>query len=139
MATTIRLQRTGKLNQPSYRLAVFDVHTRRQGRAIEFIGLYDPRNKDAKQQLSVNVERAIHWQKQGAILTETVQSLFKKTGAIWASGSTREERKRAKSKAIRKARAQANKASGGAKGGARKKAKAKVRKPKAKKAVAEAK
>ncbi|MFC1588349.1 30S ribosomal protein S16 [Planctomycetota bacterium] len=105
MVVRIRLTRTGKRNAPSYRIGVFDGKVRRQGRSIELIGYYDPRNKIEAKQYSIDKERALYWLSVGAQPSETVRSLLKKAGISYSTGSTREKRKREKTKARRKARA----------------------------------
>lgn len=76
----MRLRRTGKKKQPSYRVVVADVTSPRDGRFIEMLGHYNPRTEP----ITVNLkeERVMHWLKQGAMPTEIVEKLLKKTG-IW--------------------------------------------------------
>ena len=76
----LRLKRFGRRNHPYYRITAVDQRTRRDGRVIEEIGTYDPVNKDAEKQSSVNVERAQHWLSVGAQPTRTVASLLRKAG-----------------------------------------------------------
>lgn len=78
MAVRIRLARMGRTNRPFYRIGVFDARTRRDGRAIEYIGYYDPIN--AKAGTSVKEDRARHWLSVGAQPTETVASIFRGHG-----------------------------------------------------------
>lgn len=80
MAVRIRLKRLGRLNRPSYRICVFDSRTRRDGRAIEELGIYETLTDDPARKLRVEVERARHWLSKGAKPTEIVHMLFKKTG-----------------------------------------------------------
>lgn len=74
----LRLTRMGKTNRPFYRLAAFDAHQQRDGRAIEFLGHYDPLND--KQPLVLNRERIVHWLELGAKPTESVAKLLQKQG-----------------------------------------------------------
>ena len=80
MATTIRLRRMGAKNQPSYRLVVTDSRNPRDGRFIEILGHYNPRRHDesGEAELSVNVERVLHWMGTGVQISDTVRSLLKK-------------------------------------------------------------
>ena len=80
MAVVIRLKRTGRRNRPCYRISVADSRWKRDGRALETLGLYDPVAPKAEAQSTVNVERARHWLGEGAKPSETVHSLFKRHG-----------------------------------------------------------
>jgi small subunit ribosomal protein S16 len=59
MAVKIKLARLGKIRIPQYRIAVADAHTRRDGRAIEVIGRYHP--KEEPSLIEINSERAQYW------------------------------------------------------------------------------
>ncbi|MFZ5899000.1 MAG: 30S ribosomal protein S16 [Bacillota bacterium] len=78
MAVKIRLKRMGAKHDPYYRIVVADARSPRDGRFIEEIGYYDPLSKN--EQLKINEEKAKAWMAQGAQLTDTVKSLFKKAG-----------------------------------------------------------
>jgi small subunit ribosomal protein S16 len=78
MAVKIKLTRLGKIRNPQYRIAVADARTRRDGRAIEVIGRYHP--KEEPSLIEINSERAQHWLSVGAQPTETVLKLLKITG-----------------------------------------------------------
>lgn len=78
MATKIRLKRMGKIRSPHYRIVVMDSRTKRDGRAIEEIGIYHPKNDPSV--IEVKSDRAQYWLGVGAQPTETVIALFKKTG-----------------------------------------------------------
>lgn len=80
MATKIRLKRIGTKKKPFYRLVVADARSPRNGRFIEEIGIYDPVQGVDKAQ--IDEEKALGWLQKGAQPTDTVKSLFKKTG-IW--------------------------------------------------------
>jgi len=82
MAVKIRFKRFGHKNAPFYRLAATDSRTPRDGRVIEELGFYDPRNKDVTKQFVVQLDRCKYWMDQGAIPSETVSSLFKKNGLV---------------------------------------------------------
>ncbi len=76
----IRLRRMGAKKAPFYRIVVADSRYPRDGRFIEEIGTYDPRQAPAS--IQVDAERAQSWIKTGAQPTETVRALLKKAGAI---------------------------------------------------------
>lgn len=78
MAVKIRLTRLGKIRNPQYRIAVVDARKRRDGRAIEVIGRYHP--KEEPSLIDVNSERAQYWLSVGAQPTEPVLALLKITG-----------------------------------------------------------
>jgi small subunit ribosomal protein S16 len=77
----IRLMRVGKKKQPTYRVVVADSHSPRDGRFIEIIGQYQPRQEPSHVQ--IDDERALKWLRNGAQPTEQVQKLLTATG-VWA-------------------------------------------------------
>lgn len=77
MAVRIRLTRTGRRNCPSYKVAVFDSKTRRDGRYIENLGSYDPKKKDPSQKVIIKTDRLKHWISNGARMTPSVEALLK--------------------------------------------------------------
>ena len=80
MATKIRLKRLGKIRSPHYRVVVMDSRTRRDGQAIEEIGIYHPKNEPSL--IRIDSERAQYWLGVGAQPTDTVRALLKKSGII---------------------------------------------------------
>ncbi|MFF4157238.1 30S ribosomal protein S16 [Streptomyces sp. NPDC001678] len=78
MAVKIKLKRLGKIRSPHYRIVVADSRTRRDGRAIEEIGLYHPVQNPSR--IEVNSERAQYWLSVGAQPTEPVLAILKVTG-----------------------------------------------------------
>ncbi len=78
MAVKIKLTRLGKIRNPQYRVAVADARTRRDGRSIEVIGRYHP--KEEPSLIEINSERAQYWLSVGAQPTEPVLKLLKITG-----------------------------------------------------------
>ena len=78
MATKIRLRRMGGKKAPFYRVVVADSHWPRDGRFIEEIGYYDPTKDPAE--IHIDAEKAQKWLAEGAIVSDTVRSLFKKSG-----------------------------------------------------------
>ena len=78
MAVKIKLKRLGKIREPYYRIVVADARTKRDGRAIEEIGKYHPKQDPSL--IEVNSERAQHWLSVGAQPTDPVLALLKITG-----------------------------------------------------------
>jgi small subunit ribosomal protein S16 len=78
VAVKIKLKRLGKIRQPHYRIVVADSRTRRDGRAIEEIGLYHPTYNPSR--IEVDSERAQYWLSVGAQPTEPVLAILKLTG-----------------------------------------------------------
>ncbi|MCG6567967.1 30S ribosomal protein S16 [Tessaracoccus sp. ZS01] len=78
MATKIRLKRLGKIRSPHYRIIVIDERAKRDGQAIEEIGLYHPKNEPSL--IRVDSERVQYWLGVGAQPTEAVVAILKRTG-----------------------------------------------------------
>jgi small subunit ribosomal protein S16 len=78
VAVKIRLLRMGKIRNPQYRIVVADSRTKRDGRAIEQIGVYHP--KEDPSLIEVNSDRAQYWLSVGAQPSEPVQRILEKTG-----------------------------------------------------------
>ncbi len=78
MATKIKLQRIGKIRNPQYRVIVADSRTRRSGKVIENLGIYQPKNDPSI--IQIDSERAQYWLGVGAQPTEPVLALLKVTG-----------------------------------------------------------
>ncbi|NMF31005.1 30S ribosomal protein S16 [Corynebacterium ammoniagenes] len=78
MAAKIKLQRIGKVRNAQYRVIVADSRTRRSGRAIETLGIYQP--KEEPSVIQIDSERAQYWIGVGAQPTEPVLALLKITG-----------------------------------------------------------
>ena len=78
MAVKIRLKRLGKIRDPRYRVVVADSRTKRDGRAIEEIGVYQPTENPSF--IKIDSERAQYWLSVGAQPTEQVLKLLKLTG-----------------------------------------------------------
>jgi small subunit ribosomal protein S16 len=78
VATKIKLMRLGKMRAPYYRIVVADARTKRDGRVIETIGKYHP--KEEPSLIEVDAERAAYWLGVGAQPTEPVQKILSKTG-----------------------------------------------------------
>ncbi len=80
MAVKIRLMRMGAKKNPFYRLVVADSRSPRDGRIIEQVGHYDSTTEPAV--IKIDEEKAIAWLQKGAQPTDTVKSLFSKTGLL---------------------------------------------------------
>ncbi|GAB3172568.1 SSU ribosomal protein S16P [Micromonospora palomenae] len=78
MAVKIRLLRMGKIRNPQYRIVIADSRTKRDGRAIEFVGVYQP--KEDPSVIEVKSDRVQYWLSVGAQPSEAVQRLLELTG-----------------------------------------------------------
>ena len=76
----IRLRRMGAKKNPYYRIVVADSRSPRDGRCVEEIGTYDPLTNPAT--VTVDVEKAQNWIKNGAQPTDTVKALLKKANVL---------------------------------------------------------
>ena len=80
MAVKIRLRRTGRKKAPVYRIVVADSRSPRDGRFIEIIGQYAPRQSENA--VALQIDRANYWLDVGAQPTDTVRSLLRKAGVL---------------------------------------------------------
>jgi small subunit ribosomal protein S16 len=78
VSVKIKLKRLGKIRSPYYRIVVADSRTKRDGRSIEEIGKYHP--KENPSLIEVDSDRAQYWLGVGAQPTEPVLAILKKTG-----------------------------------------------------------
>lgn len=78
----IRLRRTGRKRTPTYRIVVADSQSPRDGRFIEIIGQYAPRQGDKA--VNLDTARANYWLDNGAQPSDTVRSLLRKAGVLKA-------------------------------------------------------
>jgi len=83
MSTRIRLRKIGRKKLPLYRIVVADKESPRDGRFIEILGTYDPKQEGGKK-IVVDVEKAKGWLSKGATPTDTVEALLKSAGVITA-------------------------------------------------------
>jgi small subunit ribosomal protein S16 len=81
MAVKLRLTRVGKTKQPQYRIVAADERSPRDGRFIQIVGTYNPRQEPSV--LSVDNDKAVQWLLDGAQPTERVKKLLEISGA-WA-------------------------------------------------------
>ncbi len=70
------MKRTGTKNAPAYRIVVADSRSPRDGKFIEELGSYDPKQKGLN--FKLKLDRAHYWVSKGAQPSETVASLIKK-------------------------------------------------------------
>ena len=83
MPLRIRMKRIGAKNQPVFRIVVADGRSPRDGKCIEELGTYQPRNKG--QNFTLDLERAKYWISKGAQPSDTVASFIKKAGKAAAA------------------------------------------------------
>lgn len=84
MAVRIRLRRVGKKKMPMYHIVAADSRAARGGKFIEVVGRYEPLKSPLV--VTAKEERVMYWLKQGALPTDTVRSLFQRTG-LWLKWS----------------------------------------------------
>ncbi|MCX7786855.1 MAG: 30S ribosomal protein S16 [Spirochaetes bacterium] len=77
MSVRIRLKRFGTNKRPYYRIVVMDSRTKRDGKALEVVGLYHPIETEEKQ-VRLETERIQAWLQQGAIPSPTVKRILNK-------------------------------------------------------------
>jgi small subunit ribosomal protein S16 len=87
----IRLRRTGRKKTPTYRIVVADSQSPRDGRFIEIIGQYVPRQGETA--LNLKTDRANYWLDNGAQPSDTVRSLLRKAGVLKARHEQRVAKK----------------------------------------------
>src|SRR3954464_6481439 len=82
MAVRIRLRRTGRKRAPMYRIVVADSRSPRDGKFIEIIGQYAPRQ--GENAVNLLADRVNYWLDNGALPTDTVRSLLRRAGILKA-------------------------------------------------------
>ncbi|MCA1735965.1 MAG: 30S ribosomal protein S16 [Actinobacteria bacterium] len=80
MAVKMRLIRIGKKKQPVYRVVVIDGRSPRDGRYLDQIGRYDPRQEPSL--IEIDNDKAVEWMRNGAQPTDTVRKLLEISGAM---------------------------------------------------------
>lgn len=99
MSVKIRLRVVGKRKQHSYRIVAIESRNPRDGKYLEQLGWYNPRSKE----LQIDEEGIKKWQEKGAILTDAVKALLKRTDeSASASKSTKASKKASKKKSKKK-------------------------------------
>jgi small subunit ribosomal protein S16 len=71
--------RMGKTKQPTYRVVAADARSPRNGRFIEIVGTYEPRQDPSR--INIDNDKAVAWLRKGAQPTDRVEALLKITGA----------------------------------------------------------
>ncbi len=89
MAVKLRLMRMGKTKQPTYRVVAADARAPRDGRFIEIVGTYRPREEPSG--VDIDAGKAVKWLSQGAQPTERVQKLLVASGAWEQFQATRKK------------------------------------------------
>lgn len=97
MSVKIRLRRVGRKKTPLYRIVVADSRAARDGKFIEILGQYAPRQ--GKNAIALKAERTHYWLDTGAQPSDTVRSLLRRAGVLKARHETRLAAK-LKSKAV---------------------------------------
>src|SRR5207253_6407440 len=80
MAVKIRMKRIGAKNKPAFRIVVADSRSPRDGKCIEELGTYQPRQKGIN--LTLDLPRAQYWLSKGAQPSDTVASFIKKATRV---------------------------------------------------------
>ena len=80
MSVKLRLQRLGRKKSPFYRIVAIDSKKRRDGLEIERLGWYNPIVKGDAQSINIDEDKVKKWINKGAIPSDTVKSLIKKSG-----------------------------------------------------------
>lgn len=78
MALKLRLTRMGAKKKPFYRIVAVDSEARRDGRALDYVGYYNPMTNPAD--IKIDQDKVKAWLERGANPTDTVRSLLKKSG-----------------------------------------------------------
>ncbi len=79
MALKLRLTRLGSKKRPFYRIVAVNSETRRDGRALDYVGHYNPMVQP--EEIAVDKDKVKMWLERGAQPSDTVRSLLKKAGA----------------------------------------------------------
>jgi small subunit ribosomal protein S16 len=82
MSVRIRLTRTGHKHSTTWRIAVFDSRTRRDGAYLENLGTYDAGIAKPEAKVKLDLERYNHWLSKGALPSDSVARLLKHTGSL---------------------------------------------------------
>nr|YP_009395687.1 ribosomal protein S16 [Vertebrata isogona]ARW64627.1 ribosomal protein S16 [Vertebrata isogona] len=71
----VRLKKLGRKKKPFYRIVLIDSRKKRDSKAIEELGFYNPLNKSTQ----LNIVKIQQKLQEGAVMTQTVKNLFDKT------------------------------------------------------------
>jgi small subunit ribosomal protein S16 len=91
VAVRLRMKRMGSKKRPFYRLVAADTRYQRDGRFIEILGYYDPMVKPFK--FVVDREKTMKWLNNGALLSETAESLLRREGIVQEYNNTKQKSK----------------------------------------------
>src|SRR4051812_50042124 len=80
MSVKLRLKSMGRTHKRFFRLNAIESRSPRDGRVIEELGHYNPQEKDKAKQFVAKLDRCQYWLDHGAVPSETVSSLLKKSG-----------------------------------------------------------
>jgi small subunit ribosomal protein S16 len=80
MSVKLRLKSMGRSHKRFFRLNAIESRSPRDGRVIEELGHYNPQEKDQAKQFVAKLDRCQYWLDHGAVPSETVSSLLKKSG-----------------------------------------------------------
>ncbi len=87
MAVTMRMKRMGSHKRPFYRVVAADSRYQRDGRFLEILGYYDPMKEPYT--FVVDREKVLAWLRNGARMSDTVESLLRKQGIVQAFNAER--------------------------------------------------
>ncbi|MEX1041846.1 MAG: 30S ribosomal protein S16 [Pirellulaceae bacterium] len=91
MAVRIRMKRMGRTHRPFYRICAMDSRVPRDGKAIEYLGTYDPFVPETDARVNLNTERLDYWLSVGAQATPKVGVLIRKYGSNGSHLQARDE------------------------------------------------
>lgn len=91
MAVRIRMKKMGRAHRPFYRICAMDSRTPRDGKAIEYLGTYDPFVKEKDARVNLKTERVDYWLGVGAQPSPKVAVLIRKYGTNGSHVAAREE------------------------------------------------
>ena len=80
MSTRIRLQRHGKKGKPFYHIVVADQRSKRDGKLIEKLGIYNPNTNPAT--IEINFDGAVNWMLKGAQPSDTARAILSYKGVM---------------------------------------------------------
>jgi small subunit ribosomal protein S16 len=83
MGVRIRLARMGATKKPFYRLVAADSEAPRDGKFLEILGTYDPKNDPA--QVEIRKDKVSQWLAKGATLSESARAILRKQGLLKGS------------------------------------------------------
>jgi small subunit ribosomal protein S16 len=84
MAVKIRMRRMGSNKKPFFRIVATDERSPQSGRYLENVGWYDPKLKGKNYELKL--DRVEYWKTNGAIISDSVQSLLSRARRVAAAG-----------------------------------------------------